>query len=228
MLDVSDYCRQLEAYLCQKNGGHLIRIVGPAFERVCGWAEQGVPLKIARSGIDRYCERQQEKRVRRRPVRIEFCEDDILTLFDDWRRAVGIVHGGTQAAAPPRKEPLASHIERVVTRLMARRAARSQAFEAAVERLLAELDLVAAGARQARGEARAAIIERLAALDADLMAAAKADLDPPSRASLEREAEEELAGFGSRISPHARADAVRAAYDRLVRESLGLPIVHYG
>ena len=37
-----DYCRQVEAYLCRKNDGHLIRIVGPAFEQVCGWATRGV------------------------------------------------------------------------------------------------------------------------------------------------------------------------------------------
>ena len=35
---VDDYCRQVEAYLCRKNDGHLVRIVGPAFEQVCGWA----------------------------------------------------------------------------------------------------------------------------------------------------------------------------------------------
>ena len=42
-----DYCRQVEAYLCKKNGGHLVRIVGPAFEQVRDWAAQGVPLKVA-------------------------------------------------------------------------------------------------------------------------------------------------------------------------------------
>ncbi len=87
MTDLSDYCRQLETYLCQKNGGHLVRIVGPAFEQVCGWAKQGVPLKVAYRGIDRYCERLQATRRRRRPVRIEFCEADVLDIFDDWRRA---------------------------------------------------------------------------------------------------------------------------------------------
>jgi hypothetical protein len=228
MLNVPDYCRHLEAYLCQKNGGHLIRIVGPAFERVCGWAEQGVPLKIACSGIDRYCERQQAKRGRQRPVRIEFCEGDILALFDEWRRAVGIVQGATQPAPPARKETLASHLERVVARLTARRTPRSAAFEREIELVLAALDPLTADARRARGEARAAIVERLVALDAQLMAAAIADLDPASADSLRREAEEELAVFGARLSPDARAEAVRAAYERLAQESLALPIVRYG
>jgi hypothetical protein len=84
------YCRELEAYLCRKNDGHLVRIVGPAFEQVCGWAARGVPLRIAQRGIDRYFERYYAKGPRRRPVRIEFCEADVLDVFDEWRRAVGV------------------------------------------------------------------------------------------------------------------------------------------
>ena len=35
---VDEYCREIETYLCQKNDGHLIRVVGPSFEIVSGWA----------------------------------------------------------------------------------------------------------------------------------------------------------------------------------------------
>ncbi len=90
VIDVESYCRDLEAYLCQKNDGHLIRITGPAFERVQGWAQQGIPLKVAEAGIDRYFERYYRKGARRRPVQIVFCEADVLDAFDDWRRAVGL------------------------------------------------------------------------------------------------------------------------------------------
>ncbi len=82
-----EYCRQLESYLCRKNDGHLIRIVGPAFEQVCAWAERGIPLKLAMRGVDRYFERYYAKGPRRRPVRIEFCEADVLDVFDEWRRS---------------------------------------------------------------------------------------------------------------------------------------------
>ncbi len=92
---VEDYCRQVEAYLCRKNDGHLIRIVGPAFEQVCGWAARGVPLKVAMRGIDRYFERYYAKGPRRRPVRVEFCEADVLDVFDEWRRALGITVAAT-------------------------------------------------------------------------------------------------------------------------------------
>ena len=93
VIDVESYCRDLEAYLCQKNDGHLIRITGPAFERIEGWAQQGIPLKVAEAGIDRYFERYYRKGARRRPVQIVFCEADVLDAFDDWRRAVGLVAG---------------------------------------------------------------------------------------------------------------------------------------
>jgi hypothetical protein len=96
-----EFCREIETYLCRKNDGHLIRIVGPVFEKVCGWAAQGVPIKIAYRGIDRYFERQQSKgpAPRRRPIRVEFCEADILDAFDEWRRAVGVTASAAAADA---------------------------------------------------------------------------------------------------------------------------------
>ena len=100
MAAVEDYCRQVEAYLCRKNDGHLIRIVGPAFEQVCGWAVRGVPLNVAMRGIDRYFERYYAKGPRRRPVRVEFCEADVMDVFDEWRRALGITAVDSVGATP--------------------------------------------------------------------------------------------------------------------------------
>jgi len=229
MTELSEYCRELEAYLCRKNGGHLIRIVGPAFERVSGWAERGVPLAVAFRGIDRYCERIELKGTRRRPVRIEFCEADILDIFDDWRRSVGIVQAqaAAEAAAPPRKPALTEHLERVVARLVGSRAPRSPAFERHVEALLAEIDRLSGESKKSRGDARAAILDRLAELDKGLLRMATAELDDAAVTAARREAEAELAPFGSRLSPEMRAQAVEAAFDRHVRDTLGLPMVRY-
>ena len=135
MTDPGEYARQVERYLCQKNRGHLIRVVGPAFEMVCGWATTGVPLKIALRGIDRCCERLEARGPRRRPVRIEFCEADVLDAFDDWRRAVGVAAsaGQEQASEPePRKPALSAHIERAIARLAhARGTGRAESASAA-------------------------------------------------------------------------------------------------
>lgn len=232
MNDPSAYAREIESYLCQKNEGHLIRIVGPAFEMVCGWAAQGVPLKIACRGIDQYCERYYAKGPRRRPVRIEFCEADILDLFDSWRRAVGVsaTDGGDAQPEPrPRKTPLGAHLDRVIARLTAVRAGdkRSPGFDDAVDSSVRELDRLGADARNARGDQRARIVERLAELDRALMDAAAREIDPATAAALRRDADEELAPFGSRMAPEARGRAASAAFERLLRETLGLPTVSY-
>jgi hypothetical protein len=195
-----------------------------------------VPLAVAFRGIDRYCERLALKGGRRRPVLIEFCEPDILDIFDDWRRSVGIVQGqaageaGAEAgaeAAPARKPALTAHLERVVARLVGSRAPRSPAFERHVEALLAEIDRLSAESRKSRGDARASILDRLAELDKALLRVAADELDGDTRAAARREAEAELAPFGARLSPEMRAEAIEAAFDRLVRETLGLPTIRY-
>ena len=119
MNDPAEYARQVERYLCQRNHGHLVRVVGPAFELVSGWAAAGVPLKVAFQGIDRCCARLEARGPRRRPVRIEFCDADVLDAFDDWRRAVGVSVSATGdgGEAPARKPALAAHVERVIARL---------------------------------------------------------------------------------------------------------------
>ena len=192
-----------------------------------------MPLQIAFRGIDRYCERYDAKVPRRCPVRIEFCEADILDVFDDWRRAVGV--SATPAAPDETPEPvsrkpsLASHIERAVARLTGARAggARSEMFDAALVSAVRELDGLAADAKAARGEARAAIVERLAMVDRQVLEASLREIDGPAAARLRREAEAELAPFGTRMAPEARARAADAAYVRLVRETLGVPVIVY-
>jgi hypothetical protein len=225
MIDVSSYCRELEAYLCKKNEGHLIRIVGPVFEQVSGWAAQGVPLPVAFRGIDRYCERYYAKGPRRRPVRLEFCEADILEEFDNWRRAVGVPVDETDGDAPEsQQDSLPSHLDRVMARLTALRGSdRSAMFRERIDAAVRELDTLRAPAKQARGEARVAILSRLVALDATLLEAADGELDAESRGDLVRRAESEILPFASRMSPDARRSAVDAAFARLVRDTFGLP-----
>jgi hypothetical protein len=227
MSEIAEYCRQIESYLCQKNAGHLIRIVGPAFEQVCGWAERGVPLAVAFKGIDQYCERYYAKGLRRRPVRIEFCETDILELFDDWRRAVGVMASGAAAEAP-RRPSLAAHIERAIARLaVPRRTPNAAVLDPMIEQAMQEMDGLLAEARHARGEKRSAIVMRLAEIDRRLLEAAVAALDETSRASLRREAESELTPFAGRMAPDAHRTAVDAAFMRLARETQALPTISF-
>ena len=224
---VSDYCRQIESYLCQKNGGHLIRVVGPAFEEVRRWATQGIPLKIAFRGIDQCCERHLAKGGRRRPVRIEFCAADILALFDDWRRAVGVTPV-EEAVNPGRRPSLAAHVERVVARLIGLRGQEGVALPGqTIDEAVAALDRIADASRKARGEERDALVVELASIDRDLVQRVAAGLDEAASRRLRAEAEEELAAFGARMPSDARAAAVEGAYLRLVRELARLPRVAF-
>ena len=230
LIDASEYCRKLETYLCQKNDGHLIRIVGPTFERVCGWAAMGVPLAVAFRGIDRCCERYYAKGPKRRPVRIDFCEADILELFDDWRRAVGVSNSSHASDAPVHhdRETLPAHLDRVIVRLTARRGGGvSPELDRLLEAFTREVDLLRPRARQARGDERASLLGRLARMDREMIDAAIAALTPMARAGHERTAADEIAPFAGRMTPEARVRAAQTAFERLVRDALGLPTIAF-
>ena len=227
MNEPTEYCREVESYLCKKNAGHLIRIVGPAFEQVKGWAAQGIPLKIVFRGIDATCDRHNAKPGRRRPLRIEFCEADILKAFDDWRRTTGTSEQATDSVTS-RKEPLASHIERAVSRLLAVRSnGRDTRLAERIASTVAALDDLVTNARTARGEERATIVARLADLDERLIVMARDEVDAHTAAAIRREVDADLAPFAARMSADARARASALSFDKLLREAFGLPVLTY-
>ena len=235
MIDVESYCRDLEAYLCHKNDGHLIRITGPAFERIQGWAQQGIPLKVAEAGIDRYFERYYRKGARRRPVQIVFCEADVLDAFDDWRRAVGLsratadAEGGPDVEEPvaaerPRRS-LASQIDGALARLTVLRGSDKAGpiIGPALDTAVRSLDGLRADAARARGEARDALLQRVTEIEDTLAAEALAALSAEQQQTIERDADGELAPFRPRMTSAAYALSRRAAMHRLVRQYFGLP-----
>ena len=236
--DLDAYCRAIETYLCRKNDGHLIRIAGPAFDLVRGWAGQGIPLKVAFSGIDRTFERYYRKGPRRRPVQIAFCEADILDSFDEWRRALGppaaagvTAHADGDAAGSEGRSrhgvSLPAHLQRVSERLtLLTGTTGNDAFERTLAAALREID-DARAARRFRGEARRAIVERLEAIDEELLSQARAMLSPDRVESLAREAREELAGYAARMEPSALAAAHAALLVRLIRNAAGLPAIRF-
>jgi hypothetical protein len=232
--DNETYCREVESYLCRKNDGHLIRIVGPAFDQVCGWASQGIPLKVVFRGVDRYVERYYAKGPRRRPVRVEFCEADVLDAFDDWRRAVGVEPGPDSAqdpedervAARPR-ESLSTHLDRVVARLVARRAGSDRSLDATLDEIVRELDTVRGGSKNLRGERRDTMLQRLRELDRRLVDTARATLDSETLQRITREADAQLSPFRSRMPSDAYARSHEACVERLMREHARLPTLTF-
>ena len=223
-----DFCHEIETYLCRKNDGHLIRVTGPSFEIVSRWAEQGIPLKVAYEGIDRCFERYYRKGPRRRPVKIDFCEADVLDVYDEWRKAVGIAGAGQagKTGEAGRSGPsLPAHLERVILKLSQARARGTlgDEFDALIDRVNAELEIARASAGGVRGEARQQLLARLEALDAELMRGARAGLSDADLGALSSEAGEELTSFRERMNAEAFALARDRALSRLIRERFGLP-----
>jgi hypothetical protein len=237
-----EYCRQLEDYLCRKNEGHLIRIVGPAFEQVCGWSARGIPLRLAMRGVDRYFERYYAKGPRRRPVRIEFCEADVLDVFDEWKRSVGVSGAGgvdsagdesgaelpTSGADPmgPRST-LPAHLERVIARLTTLRAGSDRSLDPVFDDVVRELDAARATAKSIRGDARETLIDRLRQLDSSLIDALRHRCDQPTLERFAAEADQELKPFRARMPAETYQQSHRACVDRLLRERAGLPSISY-
>jgi hypothetical protein len=224
-----EYCRQLESYLCRKNDGHLIRIVGPAFEQVCGWATRGIPMAVACRGLDRYFERYYARGRRRRPVRIEFCEADVLDVFDEWRRAVGVPAAAESVDAERARKhaSLPAHLERVIARLTSLRAGDDRSLDVIIDTVVRELDAARAAAKNLRGEPRERLLERLRVLERDLLLAARASCDAAALADIEREAELELAPFRDRMPAEAYQRSRQTCIDRIVRDRKRLPVLAF-
>jgi hypothetical protein len=247
---IGAYCRRVEAHLTRVNGGHLVRIVGPAFDLVRQWAESGVPFTVVARAIDMKAERH-ERGAATHPLRIEFCERDVMDIFAHWRRAVGIgaddgdpgAPGSTDAAdsseTGSRRPPLGRHFERVVERLVravgriepasgpaeAGPSSGSDAIRDALQRALDEVVALRDEARGARGEARAAAESRLASIDARLSGDLRAAVPAAIRVQLEDQAAADLGPFRGRLTRNAWSSAIEATVDRLIRDRYGVPVV---
>ena len=244
--DLGEYCRRIEDHLTRANAGHLVRIVGPGFELVRGWADAGVPLSVVYRGIDLKAERHRDG-ASKRPLRIEFCAGDVLAVFDQWRRAVGIMSIGSDASgieagdasdepaagrpdaeapdASPKRRSLGRHLDRAIDRL-SRAAARMDVPEGLREdctRLLQALATIRESSARLRGDARTEVETALASLDAELSDAVRRHSAPEWMDSIRAEAAADLAPFRSRLPAEAWDRSMNVTIDRLLRDRLGLP-----
>ena len=234
MADVADYCRQVEAHLTRINGGHLVRVVGPGFALVKQWADEGVPLSVVFRGIEHKAERHAAG-ASKRPLRIEFCEADVRSLYDDWRRAIGV-------AAPPegdddigastpepqatsKRKSVSRTIDRAIDRLgrLAGRLELPDEFRDAMSRTIEQLSHLREELAHTRGEAREQLLERFAPLERELLDHARTVVQPDVMRDITARAEQDLAPYRERLAPDAWAKAISVTVDRGVREHLELP-----
>jgi hypothetical protein len=235
---LGEYCREVEAYLCRKNDGHLIRITGPSFDVVTKWVSMTVPLKVAFRGIDRCVERYYRSGARRRPVKIDFCDADVLDVFDEWRRALGLAAEPAHGAGDPsakvqrskRGPSLPEHLERVLTRLSSLRArgVLTAAADPVIDRVSAELDGARTSSTGLRGDARRELFVRLSDLDSQLIRLATELAPPALLETIRNEAAAELAPYRRAMTADEFALALRRAVAHGVRERLALPTIAFG
>ena len=206
--------------------------MGPSFERVRGWAGQGIPFKIACQGIDAYFVRYYAKGPQRRPVQIDFCDADVLDAFDAWRRAVGVRLPGAgpveAEASRKQRRSLPEHLNRVLERLttlLAGPLVRADAMREALESIANEISSLSDMPGPIRGDTRARVSARLAELDAAMLQAARGRDEGPALQTLRREAANELAPFHDRMPKAAYDQAIESAVDRLLRDRYELPII---
>ena len=233
-LDIGEYCRQVEGHLTRVNGGHLVRIVGPAFDLVRRWAEDGVPLRVVFYAIDAKAERHRAGHARR-PLRIEFCEADVRGAYERWRRAVGIpfvptgspTEGAAVSHDEHRRPSLSRHLDRAIERLgrAAGRIDLAVELREAIATHLAALTAIREEARTLRGSARQPLADRLASLDRSLIDAARTSAPASLLAQCRRDALQDLAPYRGRLSSEAWQHAIGVTVDRLLREQLGLPVL---
>jgi hypothetical protein len=129
--------------------------------------------------------------------------------------------------APRRRESLPAHLDRVIARLTTLRAGDARSLDTTLESVIRELDARRAGSGHLRGEARREFLERLSAIDRELLIEARRQCGAVILAELTREADEELAPFKERLSSGAFEQSRQAAVDRLIRERCRLPVVAF-
>ena len=237
MIDVGEYCRSVEDYLTRVNAGHLVRIVGPGFGLVREWAERSVPLSVVFRGIDNKAERHRHGKSTR-PLRIEFCADDVRAVFDQWRRAVGLdlgaegvaeqetaADGATPPEAPARTPALGRHLDRIIDKL-ARASGRDDlpaGLRDEADRILQAAAALRESSARLRGDARAEAIDRLAGLEEAQRVSVRAHAPAEWISSLRQDAELDLAPFKSRLEAGAWNRSIDITVDRLLRDRFALP-----
>jgi len=187
------------------------------------------PLRVVSGAIDRTVDRYYAKGQRRRPVRIEFCEADVLESFDEWRRAVGVRAVAGEESRKPRRPSLASHIERVIDRLSSwlETGDIAESLSRHARRVIDELAGLEVSPGSARGDARGRLIERLADIDRQFTDVLRETVEPSVRERLRAEAMRDLEPFRQRMPPPAYEQSLVTGTDRLLSDHYRLPRIAF-
>ena len=133
--------------------------------------------------------------------------------------------GSADVGSSSPKETLPAHLERAIARLTLARAGADGWLDTAIDTIIRELETMRSTARGLRGQAREAVVDRLATLDRSLLDLMRERSNGAALAEVTREADAELAPFRDRMLTDAYDKARRACIDRLLRERARLPVL---
>ena len=166
-------------------------------------------------------------------MKIDFCDADVMDVFDEWRRATGLAAveaRGDDGERPAKRGPsLVDHLQRVLLRLTNARATGTldERADALIDAVSRELDAARASRRGVRGEERQALVARLDDADRELMGLARSAIGPGVLAEVEREVVNELEAYRAQMPADALQRARDASLDQAVRDRLHLPTIAF-
>lgn len=209
MIKVEDeYCLQVESHFAARRGTPFI-FSAKDWALLQQWKDTGIPLPVVIEAIDQ-CFEKREKAGRRRVISsLRYCRHAVKELWEE--RKDLLVGSGTEA---PEVDPYARLAD------MARTVAESA--ESASHPVRAELQAAAERLGQIlRGKSVPQIEEQLIEIEQELMERLVGILPQVDRDSLEREIEQELAGYTA--APAVLEKTRQANLRRVIRKRLSLP-----
>jgi hypothetical protein len=158
----------------------------------------------------------------------------VQAIFDQWRRAVGVMtigDAGSDGVDAPDAEPerkrksLSRHLDRAIDRLsrVAAVAELPEGLRLECVRVLQALATLRESSARLRGAGRTEAEAALGELDLALSSAVRQYAPSGWIETLRAEAAADLAPFRSRLAAHAWERSLQVTMDRLLRDRFGLP-----
>ncbi len=216
------YFRALEDEFIRLRGAPLL--LSPSDWQVAkSWRRQGVPLELARRVMERIFERQKDAESKSGIRSLRYFGTAVERA---WRRIVelGGEEGEVGEVAPI---DVSARLGRLAGALPARSELQRRMDEepdgpAAV--LLVALEGLPERLKGLTGNPQSVEVE-LARIDAALLERLRSGLNPISRSAIEKEAEAAVRHLADTMPADRRREAAKRVADRVLRASLGLPVL---
>lgn len=223
-----EYYRAIEEEFVRRRGA--VMLLSPRDWGLIGeWKEAGIPLRVVLQGIHNIFDAFEPRAPKGRRINsLSYCRQEILALHDLYR-TLHAAEAGRPAAAGQDAAGNAAVTRHVGRLYRGVRGALAAASQAGRDSLVGCLARVAAELKRLRKEIKGGAFdpqgleEQLRGFDGEMLAAAKASLQPETLARIEAEAGRALGPAAGRMTPEARDGTRRTHLARLIRDACALP-----